>query len=91
MTGARQSDGGELADLLVAAAEVDPRLVFPPDVQPGSDAGRQMRALLDAWRPAVIARGDARYRLALGVAQHGSRHFEAGGLVRRGIGGFSRP
>jgi hypothetical protein len=81
-------DGSDLADLLVAAAEVDPRLVFPPDVPPGSAAGGQMRALLDRWRPAVLARGDARYRLALGVAQHASRHFEAGGLVRRGISGI---
>jgi hypothetical protein len=84
-------DGGDLADALVAAAEVDPRLVFPPDVPPGSDAGARMRAVLDDWRPAVLARGDARYRLAMGVAQHASRHFEAGGLVRRGIGGNRGP
>jgi hypothetical protein len=83
----RPADGSDLADLLVAAAEIDPRLVFPPDVPPGSDAGRQMRALLDTWRPGVLARGDARYRMALGVAQHAARHFERGGLVRRGAGG----
>jgi hypothetical protein len=80
---AEDADGGELADLLVAAAEVDPRLVFPPDVAPGSDSGRQMRALLEAWRPAVLVRGDARYRMALGVAHHAAHHFDRGVLVRR--------
>jgi hypothetical protein len=77
-------DGGELADLLVPAAEVDPRLVFPPDVAPGSEAGRHMRAALESWRPAVLARGDARYRMSLGVAHHAARHFDQAALVRRG-------
>jgi hypothetical protein len=76
-------DGGDLADLLVAAADVDRRLVFPLDVPADSDPGQRMRHVLEAWRPGVLARGDARYRMAHGVAQHAARHFDPGGLLRR--------
>jgi hypothetical protein len=72
--GQPDADGAELGDLLVAAAEVDARLVFPPDVRPGSDAALKMQEALGRWRATSLLRGDARYRLALGVARHAALH-----------------
>ncbi len=71
-----ESDGGELGELLVAAAATDPRLVHPPDISPLSDAGQRMRRRLASWHAAAMARGDARHRMALGVAAHAARVFE---------------
>jgi hypothetical protein len=81
-----EDDGGELADLLVAAADVDPRLIYPPDVAPASGVGQRMRAIIDKWRVSCLARRDARYRMALGVAQHAAIVFEeppASALMRQ--------
>jgi hypothetical protein len=67
--GEPEADGGDLGMLMVAAAAVDRRLVFPRDVSPGSDLGRRMGELLSRWEPA--ARGDRpeRFRMAVEVAR----------------------
>jgi hypothetical protein len=67
--GEPEADGGDLGMLMVAAAAVDRRLVFPRDVSPGSDLGLRMGELLSRWEPA--ARGDRpeRFRLAVDVAR----------------------
>jgi hypothetical protein len=71
------ADGAELGDLLVAATEVEPRLVFPPDVVAGSDVALRMQGALGRWRATSLLRSDARYRLALGVARHAALHLQA--------------
>jgi hypothetical protein len=75
------SDGAELGDLLVAAAEVDARLVFPPDVHAGSDAALKMQGTLGRWRATSLLRGDARYRMALGVARHAALHLATAAAI----------
>jgi hypothetical protein len=62
--------GGDLAALLVAAAAVDPRLVFPPDVTPGSDVGRRMVSTLSRWGAAPGGYTEERFRMALDVCRH---------------------
>ncbi len=61
--------GGDLGSLLVAAAEVEPSLVFPPDVNPGSDAGMRVRRILAGWRGAAMSGQKERFQIALGVVR----------------------
>jgi hypothetical protein len=61
--------GGDLGALLVAAAEVDASLVFPPDVNPASDAGARVRRILAGWRGAAMGGGKERFQIALGVVR----------------------
>ena len=62
--------GGDLGALLVAAAEVEPALVFPPDVSPGSDAGSRLRRILAGWRGAALGSQKERFQIALGVVRY---------------------
>jgi hypothetical protein len=64
------SVGGDLGALLVAAAEVEPALVFPPDVSPGSDAGSRLRRILASWRSAAVGAQKERFQIALGVVRY---------------------
>jgi hypothetical protein len=61
--------GGDLGALLVAAGEVEPRLVFPPDVNPASDAGARVRRILAGWRGAALGSHKERFQIALGVVR----------------------
>jgi hypothetical protein len=61
--------GGDLGALLVAAAEVEPALVFPPDVNPSSDAGARIRRVLAGWRGAALGGQKERFQIALGVVR----------------------
>jgi len=74
--------GGDLGALLVAAAEVEPSLVFPPDVNPGSDAGLRVRRILAGWRSAAMGGQKERFQIALGVV----RWAAAAGPPRLGSG-----
>jgi hypothetical protein len=59
----------ELAALLVAAADVDPTLVWPADVNASSPIAADFRARLEALGAEVRARHRERYQLALGVVR----------------------
>jgi hypothetical protein len=62
--------GGDLGALMVAAAEVDPGLVFPPDVNVGSDPAVRLRRVLASWRGAALGSQKERFQIALGVVRH---------------------
>jgi hypothetical protein len=62
--------GGDLGALLVAAAEVEPTLVFPPDVNPAGDAGLRLRRVLASWRAAALGSQKERFQIALGVVRY---------------------
>jgi hypothetical protein len=64
------SAGGDLGALMVAAAEVEPGLVFPPDVSPGSDAGLRLRRILAGWRGVALGSQKERFQIALGVVRY---------------------
>jgi hypothetical protein len=64
-----EGEGGDLGMLMVASAAVDRRLVFPPDVDPGSDLGRRMGALLSNWELAARGERPERFRMAVDVAR----------------------
>jgi hypothetical protein len=67
--GEPDADGGDLGMLLVAAAAVDRRLVFPRDVDPGSDLGQRLLGLLTRWEPAARAGHPERFRMAVDVSR----------------------
>ncbi len=52
-----------------AAAEVDPTLVFPPDVNTTSEAGARVRRILAGWRGAALGGQKERFQIALGVVR----------------------
>jgi hypothetical protein len=58
-------EGTDLATLMVAAHEVDPRLVIPDDVSLGSDLAREYLGRLGAWRSTVLSRTTDGYATAL--------------------------
>jgi hypothetical protein len=60
-----------MAALLVAAADVAPALIWPPDVHAVLLAG--FRARLDRLGPEVRARAADRYQQALAVARFAAR------------------
>jgi hypothetical protein len=62
--------GGDLGALMVAAAEVEPALVFPPDVNPSSDPALRLRRVLASWRGAALGNQKERFQIALGVARY---------------------
>jgi hypothetical protein len=62
--------GDDLAALLVAAWELDPQLLFPPDVSAASDAGRALASTMAAWRATVLASAGERYEVARSVCQY---------------------
>jgi hypothetical protein len=62
--------GGDLGALLVAAAEIEPALVFPPDVSPASDASLRFRRILATWRVAAVGSQKERFQIALGVVRY---------------------
>jgi hypothetical protein len=62
--------GGDLGALMVAAAEVEPTLVFPPDVNPAGDAGLRLRRVLASWRAAALGSQKERFQIALGVVRY---------------------
>jgi hypothetical protein len=64
-----EAEGGDLGMLMVAAAAVDRRLVFPRDVDPGSDLGRRMGALLSHWELSARGERPERFRMAVDVAR----------------------
>jgi hypothetical protein len=68
------AESAEFADLLVAAAEVDPRLVFPPDISRESPVGRKLTQVLLRWRAEGHDRPRARQQAALGLARHAALH-----------------
>lgn len=70
------ADAAELADLLVAAEEVDPRLVFPADVPTDSPVGQQLSRLLAQWRREGQGRPPARQQAAVGIARHAALHLQ---------------
>jgi hypothetical protein len=67
----REPLGGasDLAALLVAAADVEPALVWPPDVAFSADLFASFRARLDQLAAEVHARVPDRYQVALTVAR----------------------
>ncbi|HEY0706661.1 MAG TPA: hypothetical protein VGG33_07690 [Polyangia bacterium] len=70
------AESAEFADLLLAAAEVDPRLVFPPDVSRESPVGRKLTQVLLRWRSEGQDRPRARQQAALGLARHAALHLQ---------------
>ncbi len=92
------SSGGDLGALMVAAAEVEPTLVFPPDVNPSSDAGLRLRRILASWRGAALGGQKERFQIALGVVRYAaaatSARLTGGELPRkppRGLGSEKGP
>jgi hypothetical protein len=68
--GGNQLGGGsDLAALLVAAADVEPSLVWPPDVAASAELFMSFRARLDRLAAEVHARVPDRYQVALTVAR----------------------
>ena len=61
--------GGDLGALMVAAAAVDRRLVYPRDVEAQGDLGRQMALVLAHWEPAARSEHPERFRMAVDVSR----------------------
>ena len=59
----------ELAAVLVAAAEVEPALVWPPDVPASAALFQGFQARLDRLGPAVRTRAPERYQMALNICR----------------------
>jgi hypothetical protein len=70
--------------LMVAAAEVEPALVFPPDVNPSSDPALRLRRILASWRGAALGSQKERFQIALGVARYAAaaRALRSDGLAK---------
>lgn len=60
---------GDLAALLAAAAEVEPRLIMPRDLAPTSDLARAFLTRLADWRAALLRDDPPRMEAALGVCR----------------------
>ncbi len=67
--------GSDLAALIVAAEDVEPRLIWPSDVPMDGDLGRSFAARLARLRAAVRARPPERFAATLALCR-----FAAGGL-----------
>jgi hypothetical protein len=63
-------EASDLAALLVAAWELEPRLLFPPDVSASSDVGRAFSTLLPEWRASVLSTAAERYEIARSVCRY---------------------
>jgi hypothetical protein len=61
--------GWDLSALLCAAHEIEPRLVWPPDVDPKSGLGAGFAERLRTVRAEVVAKGAARYEAALSLCR----------------------
>jgi len=72
------SPSSEVAALLVAAAEVEPALVWPPDVPRSAKLFAGFQAGLDRLGPAVRARAPERYQMALHVCRFAAQGSVAG-------------
>jgi len=79
-----EENGGDLAAMLVAAEEVDRRLVLPPDVDANSDLGRRFFAALQTWRNDRVLQS-ARYGMALDTCRYASKAREAYLTARAGM------
>jgi hypothetical protein len=62
----------ELAAMLVAAAEVEPALVWPPDVPASAALFAGFQARLERLAPSVRARAPEKYQMALNVCRLGA-------------------
>ena len=68
--GTLPDDGQDLGALLAAAAEVDPTLVFPPDISPSSELGQRLTSVLERWGATARQGMAERHRLCLDVSRH---------------------